>query len=146
MCLHQIVFPSFEEGIGHQAFLWSRDRAVGVWTVSARMCCSGVVSEWCVTVICSCIVLGLSCCHLQKRNAAFGAQRRRKLCVTPVVVCHTLSSINKTCSLVHGLEYILIYVTLEHKNSVESLGYIYSNSQKYIVCQNYRFFFYAKNH
>ncbi len=96
------------------------------------MCCSGVVSEGCVTVICSFIVLGLSCCHLQKRNAAFGAQRRRKLCVTPSV-CHTLSSINKTCSLVHGLKYILIYVTLEHKSSVKSLGYIYNNRQQYIV-------------
>ncbi len=37
-------------------------------------------------------------------------------------------------------------VTLEHKSSVKSPGYIYSNSQKYIVLVNYRFLFYAKNH
>ncbi len=29
--------------------------------------------------------------------------------------------------------YIYIYVTLEHKSSLKSLGYICSNSQKYIV-------------
>ncbi len=28
---------------------------------------------------------------------------------------------------------VYIYVTLEHKSSLKSLGYIYSNSQKYIV-------------
>ncbi len=41
-----------------------------------------------------------------------------------------------------------LYVTLDHKTSLKSLGYICSNSQKYIVCmgQNDRFFFYAKNH
>ncbi len=38
------------------------------------------------------------------------------------------------------------YVTLDHKTSLTSLGYICSNSQKYTVGQNYRFFFYAKNH
>ncbi len=31
------------------------------------------------------------------------------------------------------INYILIYVTLEHKNGLKSLEYIYSNSQKYIV-------------
>ncbi len=41
----------------------------------------------------------------------------------------------------------LLHVTLEHKNSLKSLGYICSNSQKYIVfAQNYTFLFYAKNH
>ncbi len=29
--------------------------------------------------------------------------------------------------------YICVYVSLEHKSSVESLGYICSNRQKYIV-------------
>ncbi len=38
-----------------------------------------------------------------------------------------------------------IYVTLDHKTGLKSLGYICSNSQKYIG-QNYRFLFYAKNH
>ncbi len=35
--------------------------------------------------------------------------------------------------LINILGIIYIYMTLEHKSSVESLGYIYSNSQKYIV-------------
>ncbi len=40
-----------------------------------------------------------------------------------------------------------IYVTLEHKSSVESLGYICSNSQKHIVwVKIIDFLFYAKNH
>ncbi len=29
--------------------------------------------------------------------------------------------------------YVCVCVTLEHKTSLKSLGYIYSNSQKYIV-------------
>ncbi len=38
-------------------------------------------------------------------------------------------------------------VTLEHKTSLKSLGYICSNSQKYIVwVKIIDFFFYAKNH
>ncbi len=32
-----------------------------------------------------------------------------------------------------GINYILKYVTLDHKTSLKSLGYICSNSQKYIV-------------
>ncbi len=32
----------------------------------------------------------------------------------------------------HCIQYR--YVTLEHKSSLKSLGYIYSNSQKYIAC------------
>ncbi len=39
------------------------------------------------------------------------------------------------------------YVTLDHKPSLKSLGYICSNSQKYIVwVKIIVFFFYAKNH
>ncbi len=34
---------------------------------------------------------------------------------------------------VYGFIY-LIYVTLDHKTSHKSLGYICSNNQKYIVC------------
>ncbi len=41
----------------------------------------------------------------------------------------------------------VIYVTLEHKSSLKSLEYIYSNSQQYIVrVKIIDFFFYAKNH
>ncbi len=29
--------------------------------------------------------------------------------------------------------YVCIYVTLDHKTSLKSLGYIFNNSQKYIV-------------
>ncbi len=38
------------------------------------------------------------------------------------------------------------YVTLDHKTSLKSLGYICSNSQKYIVWVKIIDFFYAKNH
>ncbi len=39
------------------------------------------------------------------------------------------------------------YVTLDHKTSLKSLGYICSNSQKYMVwVKIIDFFFYAKNH
>ncbi len=38
------------------------------------------------------------------------------------------------------------YVTLEHKSSLKSLGYICSNSQKYTVSVKIIDFFYAKNH
>ncbi len=39
------------------------------------------------------------------------------------------------------------YVTLDHKTSLKSLGYICSNSQKYIAWVNiHRYFFYTKNH
>lgn len=102
-------FSQFERGyrLSRLSF-WSRNRAAGVWTVSACMfsmgvCpplyCSGVVSEWCVVVICSLGVLGLNCCHLQKNSAALGAQRYKKLFVTPSA-CHVLSSINITYILV----------------------------------------------
>ncbi len=33
-----------------------------------------------------------------------------------------------------GKTVLLTHVTLEHNSSVKSLGYIYNNSQKYIVC------------
>ncbi len=40
-----------------------------------------------------------------------------------------------------------VYVTLDHKTSLKSLGYICRNSQKiHCMGQNYTFFFYAKNH
>ncbi len=39
----------------------------------------------------------------------------------------------------------LTHVTMEHKSS-HCYRYICSNSQKYIMGQNYTFFFYAKNH
>ncbi len=38
------------------------------------------------------------------------------------------------------------YVILDHKTSLKSLGYICSNSQKYIVWVKIVFFFYAKNY
>ncbi len=41
---------------------------------------------------------------------------------------------------------VFIYVTLEHKASLKLLGYICSNSQKYIVWVKIIDFFNAKNH
>ncbi len=35
--------------------------------------------------------------------------------------------------MLYNMHAKFIYVTLEHKSSLESLGYICSNSQKYIV-------------
>ncbi len=40
---------------------------------------------------------------------------------------------NVNVTLIYSLHFIYIYVTLEHKTSLKSLGYICSNSQKYIV-------------
>ncbi len=40
-----------------------------------------------------------------------------------------------------------VFVTLDHKTSLKSLGYICSNSQKYTVwVKIIDFFFYAKNY
>ncbi len=50
-------------------------------------------------------------------------------------------------AVVSRVDLVEEHVTLDHKTSLKSLGYICSNSQKYIEwVQNYRFFFYAKNH
>ncbi len=43
----------------------------------------------------------------------------------------------------YGFVLEKIFVTLEHKSSLKSLGYIYSNSQQWVKMG---FLFYAKNH
>ncbi len=48
---------------------------------------------------------------------------------------------------IYSYVQLSISVTLEHKSSLKSLGYICSNSQKiHCMGQNDQFFFYAKDH
>ncbi len=50
------------------------------------------------------------------------------------VHCHLCTSHTHMYNTLHNPYALFTYVTLEHKTSLKSLGYICSNSQKYIVC------------
>ncbi len=52
-----------------------------------------------------------------------------KFCVYIQYVCIYMC----LCVYIHTHIYIYIYMAMDHKTSLKSLEYIYSNSQKYIV-------------